>query len=164
MNIEGIYRKSGGNTQILQIKEGFERTNDYDISDPDLDINAVTSTLKQYFHKLPSPLITYEVYDKLLESAACIEKDPNHCISLMRTAINELPPRHRDCLEFLLFHLQRVIAHERDNLMTSLNVAVVFAPTIMRPESLVREMSDTQAKNLAVQFLIENCSAVFQHP
>lgn len=48
--------------------------------------------------------------------------------------------------------------------MTSLNVAVVFAPTIMRPESLVREMSDTQAKNLAVQFLIENCSAVFQHP
>ena len=45
--------------------------------------------------------------------------------------------------------------------MTGLNVAVVFAPTIMRPESVAREMSDTQAKNLAVQFLIENCHAVF---
>ena len=45
--------------------------------------------------------------------------------------------------------------------MSSGNVAVVFAPTIMRPESLAREMSDTQAKNRAVQFLIENCQGVF---
>ncbi|KAL8949776.1 MAG: hypothetical protein Q9222_004138, partial [Ikaeria aurantiellina] len=60
MDVEGIYRKSGGNSQIQQVKEGFERTNDYDISDPDLDINAVTSTLKQYLRKLPTPLITYD--------------------------------------------------------------------------------------------------------
>ena len=79
----------------------------------------------------------------------------------MRHAINELPPRHRDTLEVLIFHLVRVIEHEKDNLMTSLNVAVVFAPTIMRPESLAREMQDTQAKNSAVQFLIENCQGVF---
>ncbi len=46
--------------------------------------------------------------------------------------------------------------------MTSTNIAVVFAPTIMRPESLAREMQDTQAKNSAVQFLIENCQGAFQ--
>ncbi|MCJ1467375.1 Rho-type gtpase-activating protein [Pseudocyphellaria aurata] len=161
MDVEGIYRKSGGNGQIQQIKEGFERSSDYDISDPDLDINAVTSTLKQYFRKLPSPLITYDVYDKLLDSAAAIVDDPPRCISLMRTAIDELPPRHRACLEVLVFHLARVVVREKENLMTSLNVAVVFAPTIMRPESLVREMSDTQTKNQAVQFLIENCQGVF---
>lgn len=158
--MEGIYRKSGGNSQIQQIKEGFEHSSDYDISDPDLDINAVTSTLKQYFRKLPSPLITYEVYDKLLDSAATIH-DPPRCISLMSAAINDLPPRHRVCLQVLVFHLFRVVAREKENLMTSLNVAVVFAPTIMRPESLVREMSDTQTKNQAVQFLIENCQGVF---
>ena len=79
----------------------------------------------------------------------------------MRHAINELPPRHRDTLEVLIFHLARVIKHEKENLMTSLNVAVVFAPTIMRTESLAREMQDTQAKNIAVQFLIENCQGIF---
>ncbi|MCJ1271283.1 Rho-type gtpase-activating protein [Lobaria immixta] len=161
MDVEGIYRKSGGNSQIQQIKEGFERSNDFDISDDDIDINAVTSTLKQYFRKLPSPLITYEVYDKLLDSAAAIVDDPQRCISLMRSAIDELPPRHRACLEVLVFHLARVVVREKENLMTSLNVAVVFAPTIMRPESLVREMSDTQTKNQAVQFMIENCQGVF---
>ena len=181
MDLEGIYRKSGSNSQIQAIKEGFERNNDYDISDPDLDINAVTSTLKQYFRKLPTPLITYEVYDKLLETAAPNmhipdthrEIDPSHPnhptnpnnhtfrITSMRNAIMDLPPRHKDTLEFLVFHLARVIELEKENLMTSLNVAVVFAPTIMRPESLAREMQDTQPKNMAVQFLIENNQAIF---
>lgn len=159
MDAEGIYRKSGGNSQIQHVKEGFEQSNDFDISDSDLDINAVTSALKQYFRKLPTPLITYPVYDKLLDSTTVI--DEQHRIVLMRSAINELPARHRDCLEFLVFHLARVAQREKDNLMTSLNVAVVFAPTIMRPESIAREMSDTQAKNQAVQFLIENCHSVF---
>lgn len=178
MDIEGIYRKSGGNSQIQTIKEGFERSNDFDISDPDLDINAVTSTLKQYFRKLPTPLITYEVYDKLLETLPPpgqnpMDIDPSHPahpnnplnhtyrVSSMRNAINELPTHHRDTLEVLVFHLARVVEQQADNLMTSQNVAVVFAPTVMRPESLAREMQDTQAKNGAVQFLIEHCQEVF---
>ncbi|KAL8817644.1 MAG: hypothetical protein Q9223_003560 [Gallowayella weberi] len=179
MEIEGIYRKSGGNSQIQQIKEGFERTNDYDISDPDLDINAVTSTLKQYLRKLPTPLITYDVYDKLLNSippmppshlGAPPQINPNHNldpeqrdhrVNLMKQAIGSLPSIHRTCLEVLIFHLARVVDHEKLNLMTSLNVAVVFAPTVMRPESLAREMSESQAKNQAVQFLIENCHGIF---
>jgi Rho-type GTPase-activating protein 1/2 len=60
MDAEGIYRKSGGNSQVQMVKEGFERFSpDFDLSDPDLDINAVTSCLKQYFRRLPNPLITY---------------------------------------------------------------------------------------------------------
>lgn len=182
MEVEGIYRKSGGNGQIQQIKEGFERSNDYDISDPDLDINAVTSTLKQYFRKLPIPLITYDVYDRLLTFAppplhtnhanpgGPLPVNPNHNldpeqrehrIQLMRQAIQGLPPSNRTCLEVLIFHLARVVDHEKLNLMTSLNVAVVFAPTVMRPESVAREMSESQAKNQAVQFLIENCEGIF---
>ena len=169
MDLEGIYRKSGGNSQIQQIKEGFERTNDFDISDPDLDINAVTSCLKQYFRKLPMPLITYFVYDRLLETVPSGTTTAPHIeheltqerIIHMRAALNELPPRHRDTLEILIFHLARVMERERENLMTSLNLAVVFAPTIMRPESLAREMQDTTTKNAAVQFLIENGQAIF---
>jgi hypothetical protein len=159
MDAEGIYRKSGGAAQIQVIRDGFVQSNDFDISDPDLDINAVTSTLKQYFRKLPTPLITYPVYDMLLESTTYQETQER--IQLMRNAIESLPTRHRDCLEFLLFHLARVVEREKENLMTSLNCAVVFAPTIMRPESIAREMSDTAAKNVAVQFLIENCHAIF---
>lgn len=45
--------------------------------------------------------------------------------------------------------------------MTPKNLAVVFAPTIMRDHSLEREMSDMHSKNIAMQFIIENSSNIF---
>lgn len=68
MDQEGIYRKTGGNSQVNMIKDGFSKDENFDISDPDLDITAVTSVLKQYFRKLPVPLITFDIYERVLES------------------------------------------------------------------------------------------------
>lgn len=77
MDVEGIYRKTGGNSLVKAIQEGFERSEDYDISDPALDITAVTSVLKQYFRKLPTPLLTFEVYERVLESnGMCLLTSP----------------------------------------------------------------------------------------
>lgn len=161
MDIEGIYRKAGGASQIQVLRDGFEAsgTSSYDISDPDIDIHAVSSALKQYFRRLPNPLITYEVYDQLLETATMANHDDR--IEASARALRELPKSHRNTLDLVIRHLNRVVALKEENLMTSLNIAVVFAPTIMRPESLQREMTDTQHKNDAVQFLVENCQAIF---
>lgn len=68
MDVEGVYRKSGGTSQVNQVRSGFEADNEHDISDPDLDIHSVTSALKNYFRRLPVPLITYDVYDQFLEA------------------------------------------------------------------------------------------------
>lgn len=160
MDMEGIYRKSGASSAIQVIKEGFEKSpQDYDISDPDLDIHAVTSALKQYFRKLPMPLITYDVYEKIIESGEVTPQQAR--IDHLRQNLQDLPRVHRDVLEFLMFHLRRVVERESENLMTSQNVAVVFAPTIMRPESLAREMTDVQKKNEVLKFLVENCQEIF---
>ncbi|KAG6311534.1 hypothetical protein E4U22_002584 [Claviceps purpurea] len=72
-----------------------------------------------------------------------------------------MPERHRDCLEFLMFHLHRVAQREPENLMSPKNLAVVFAPTIMRDLSIEREMTDMHSKNIAVQFVIENTNRIF---
>lgn len=89
-----------------------------------------------------------------------IQDEQERCAH-MRKTINMLPPKHRDTLEFLMFHLFRVASRERENLMSPKNLAVVFAPTIMRDHSLEREMTDMHAKNLAVQFMIENSHVIF---
>jgi hypothetical protein len=73
MDIEGIYRKTGGNSQVKMIQDGFDKSEDFDISDSAIDITAVTSVLKQYFRKLPTPLLTYDVYDRVLESNGMIQ-------------------------------------------------------------------------------------------
>jgi len=54
-----------------------------------------------------------------------------------------------------------VMAMQDRNLMTSLNLAVVFAPTIMRPLSIEREMSDMLAQRTAVQALLELHAGIF---
>jgi len=141
MDIEGIYRKTGGSGQVKLIQEGFEKTEDYDISDPSLDITAVTSVLKQYFRKLPVPLLTFDIYDRVLESICkfqpfrfflylanaiiAVEDDEERCNHLRKT-FNMLPPKHRDCLEFLVFHLARVAFRESENLVYS-----IYGPLII---------------------------------
>lgn len=161
MDVEGVYRKSGGAGQVKTVQQGFEKDNDHDISDPDLDIHAVTSALKQYFRKLPTPLITYDAYDALLEAGQVADREKQ--IAALRAAIHGdlLPEAHRNVLHFLLQHLANVMRHEPQNLMTPLNLAVVFAPTIMRPESIEREMTDMQAQRVAIQALLELQDLIF---
>ncbi|KAF2262172.1 rho-type GTPase-activating protein-like protein 2 [Lojkania enalia] len=159
MDVEGVYRKSGGTGQQNQVRSGFENSNEYDISDPDLDIHAITSVLKNYFRRLPVPLITFDVYDPFLNAGQI--KDEEEKPKAMVAAVNALPRAHRDCLQFLVFHLSRVMAHADENLMTPLNLAVVFAPTIMRPLEVKRELTDVQAQREAVQGLLENYKYIF---
>ena len=45
--------------------------------------------------------------------------------------------------------------------MSSGNLAVVFAPTILRPQTIEREMTDMQIQRTAVQFLLENSKVIF---
>ena len=45
--------------------------------------------------------------------------------------------------------------------MTPLNLAVVFAPTIMRPMDIQRELTDVQAQRVAVQALFEHHRFIF---
>jgi len=45
--------------------------------------------------------------------------------------------------------------------MSPKNLAVVFAPTVMRDRSLEKEMTDMHAKNLSVQFIIEHTNDIF---
>lgn len=44
------------------------------------------------------------------------EDDQERC-SHLRNTFNMLPPKHRDCLEFLIFHLVRVSVREGENLV-----------------------------------------------
>jgi hypothetical protein len=45
--------------------------------------------------------------------------------------------------------------------MTPLNLAVVFAPTIMRPQSIEREMQDMQLQRVTVQSILEMNQIIF---
>lgn len=117
MDVEGVYRKSGGTGQVKQIQAGFEKEGSaYDISDPDLDIHAVTSCLKQYFRRLPTPLIAYDTYDAFLEAGQITDAEKQ--AQAMKAAIQTLPASHKDVLEYLIGHLVKVMDQQSENLVS----------------------------------------------
>ncbi|KAK9464834.1 hypothetical protein V1512DRAFT_84194 [Lipomyces arxii] len=123
------------------------------------DICGITSTLKQYLRCLPVPLITYDSYMQFI--GTCDQAAFEDRLRILMQVMRALPLAHRVCLEYLVRHLSRVVAQCDQNLMTPLNLAVVFAPTLARDVTGEREMMDARKRSAAVQFMIENVDRVF---
>jgi hypothetical protein len=156
LNYEGLYRKSGGKSQIQSIIDAFEKSADSSYDEAlSGDIAGVTSALKQYLRYLPIPLISYDVYDDFIKAGAAKDTEK------MRAIIKSLPQAHQDTLEVVTRHLALVTKHSDANLMTARNMAVVFAPTLARDETGDREIIDMQPRNDGTQLLIENVESLF---
>ncbi|KAF2104734.1 RhoGAP-domain-containing protein [Rhizodiscina lignyota] len=133
LDMEGIYRVPGTAQQIQQLRAMYERDPEgVDFRNPETffhDVNLVAGLLKQYFRELPEPLLTNENYGRFIEAARI--QDPIVRRDSIHAAINELPDPNYATLRALVLHLQRVQSHEANNRMSSMNLAICFAPTIM---------------------------------
>lgn len=125
---EGVYRKSGSSIQVKAMQAGFEKDYaGYNISDPDIDIHAITGCLKQYFRKLPNPLITFEAYDSVLD-AVKPENPEDAKISALRDAVRTLPKCHNETLHLLCHHLVSVMEQSSVNLVSSCSASRMRSP------------------------------------
>jgi hypothetical protein len=70
LDMEGIYRKTGPNSQLRAIMLYLSRGEMPNLMDDEefSDISAVTSVLKLYLRELPDPLLTYELYPQFIEA------------------------------------------------------------------------------------------------
>jgi len=59
------------------------------------------------------------MFSYFANAIVAVEDDEERCNHLRKT-FNMLPPKHRDCLEFLVFHLARVAIRESENLVSSI--------------------------------------------
>ncbi|CAD0109512.1 unnamed protein product [Aureobasidium uvarum] len=150
LDVEGIYRLSGTASHVQQIKALF----DHGMLAPDLgvgstsneiadsqtvdfrnpasfyhDVNSVAGLLKQFFRELPDPLLTRRSYNNFIDAAriedATTRRDAVHSV------INELPDPNYATLRALVLHLNRVQEHYAKNRMSTSNLAICFAPSLM---------------------------------
>ncbi|KAI9230829.1 MAG: Rho GTPase activation protein [Piptocephalis tieghemiana] len=158
MTIEGIYRKTGPNSQLRAILVCLARDEMPDLTDSTEhpDITSVTSALKLYLRELPEPLLTYELYPQFIDAARSVDSsDPRASLDRFRSLLLALPRGHRTTLAFLMAHLSRVQAQHEINLMTTKNLGVVFGPTLMRTTDPDRELLEMGTKNAVVEYIIE---------
>ncbi|XP_070786603.1 N-chimaerin isoform X3 [Enoplosus armatus] len=160
---EGLYRISGFSELIEDVKLAFDRDGEKaDISSNAYeDINIITGALKLYFRELPIPLITYDAHPRFIEAAKIA--DPEKRLESVHEALKLLPPAHCETLRYLMAHLKRVTQNEKDNLMSSENLGIVFGPTLMRAPELdaMTALNDIRYQRLVVETLITNEDVLF---
>jgi RalA-binding protein 1 len=130
---EGIFRLSGSNVVIKQLRERFNTEGDVNLITDDqyYDIHAVASLLKLYLRELPTTILTRELH---LEFIAVTElHDTNEKVSALNGLVHRLPRANNALLRYLSGFLINIINHADTNKMTVRNVGIVFSPTLNIP-------------------------------
>ncbi|XP_028302610.1 rac GTPase-activating protein 1-like isoform X2 [Gouania willdenowi] len=124
----GLYRVSGQERLVKELKEKLIRGKTLPPLDKVEDINVVTGVLKDFLRNLPEPLLTFNL-NKAFMTAAEIEDDDNS-LAMLYQAMSELPQPNRDTLACLMIHLQKV-SQSTATKMDTHNLARVFGPTLV---------------------------------
>ncbi|CCU76303.1 RhoGAP domain protein [Blumeria hordei DH14] len=133
---EGIFRLSGSNVVIKQLRERFNKEGDVNLVTDEqyYDIHAVASLLKLYLRELPTTILTMQLH---LQFVAVTEvSDINDRISIVNQLVHQLPQENYILLRYMLSFLNKIISHANVNKMTVRNVGIVFSPTLNIPASL----------------------------
>ncbi|XP_012263680.2 rho GTPase-activating protein 32 [Athalia rosae] len=164
--VDGIYRLSGVTSNIQRLRHAFDEDRVPALhSDESIlqDIHSVASLLKMYFRELPNPLCTYQLYSAFV-GAVQAETDAER-LRYMREAVRKLPPPHYRTLEFLMRHLARVAACGKETGMTSRNVAIVWAPNLLRCKELevggVAALQGVGVQAVVTEFLVCYAELIF---
>ena len=125
---EGLFRLSGNTDVVRQLREAFDSGTEPDLSDA--DPHTVASILKLWCRELPEPLLSWELYDPFLATASIAVTEAS--IATIKKLLAMLPPAHYLATKYLVSFLHRVQLESAKSKMTSANLAVVFAPNLLR--------------------------------
>ena len=111
---------------------------------------------------MPEPVCTYSLYSYLVRA---VRSEVGRRQKLMRQSVECLPPHNFSTLSHLLAHLHLLSQLSHKTGMTSRNLALVWAPNLVRPRHETRaseeSLRDIGVQARVVEFLIENYQELF---
>eukprot|EP00111_Clytia_hemisphaerica_P001943 TCONS_00005478-protein len=162
--VDGIYRLSGIVSNLQKLRLSF----DCDEQPPNLrdlkylnDVHCISSLLKTYFRELPNPLFTHELYDKFV--IAIKKADDADRTVAFHHVIQRLPPPHYRTMNKLLRHLNYCASKSDTTNMTAKNLAIVWAPNLLKPNSddSVAALTEFRTQAIIVEYMIRNVDVFF---
>ncbi|XP_041102911.1 rho GTPase-activating protein 12-like isoform X8 [Polyodon spathula] len=147
LNVDGLYRVSGNLAVIQKLRFAINHDENVDLKDSKWeDTHVITGALKMFFRELPEPLFTHNYFNDFV--SAIKSQDYKQRVQSINNLIKQLPKPHQDTMQALFKHLRKVIEHGEENRMNTQSVAIVFGPTLLRPE--------TETGNIAVHMVYQN--------
>uniref|UniRef100_A0A8C3VSJ1 Rho GTPase-activating protein 33 n=1 Tax=Catagonus wagneri TaxID=51154 RepID=A0A8C3VSJ1_9CETA len=166
--VDGIYRLSGVSSNIQRLRHEFDSERIPELSGPAFlqDIHSVSSLCKLYFRELPNPLLTYQLYGKFSEAMSVPGEEER--LVRVHDVIQQLPPPHYRTLEYLLRHLARMARHSANTSMHARNLAIVWAPNLLRSMELesvglggAAAFREVRVQSVVVEFLLTHVDVLF---
>ncbi|XP_035827001.1 serine-rich adhesin for platelets [Aplysia californica] len=153
--VHGIYRLSGITSNIQKLRLAFDEDRVPDLTEECYlqDIHSISSLLKMYFRELPNPLLTYQLYDKFADAV----RDEDNKLLRIHDVVQQLPPPHYRTLEYLMRHLARVAALGHETEMHSKNLAIVWAPNLLRSKELEAGGGAAALQGVGIQAVVTEC-------
>ncbi|EDK97988.1 rho GTPase-activating protein 31 [Mus musculus] len=166
--VDGIYRLSGITSNIQRLRQEFGSDQCPDLTREVYlqDIHCVGSLCKLYFRELPNPLLTYELYEKFTEAVS--HRPEEGQLARIQNVILELPPPHYRTLEYLIRHLAHIASFSSKTNMHARNLALVWAPNLLRSKKIEATICNGDAAFLAVrvqqvviEFILNHADQIF---
>ncbi|XP_069895589.1 rho GTPase-activating protein 4 [Dipodomys merriami] len=127
---EGIFRVSGAQPRISEIRDAFERGEDPLVEGCTAhDLDSVAGVLKLYFRSLEPPLFPAHLFNELLASAELEAMMAR--VEPVSRLLAQLPGAVLVVLRYLFTFLNHLAQYSDENMMDPYNLAVCFGPTLL---------------------------------
>uniref|UniRef100_A0A2K6KV35 Rho GTPase activating protein 4 n=1 Tax=Rhinopithecus bieti TaxID=61621 RepID=A0A2K6KV35_RHIBE len=127
---EGIFRVSGAQLRVSEIRDAFERGEDPLVEGCTAhDLDSVAGVLKLYFRSLEPPLFPPDLFSELLASSE-LEATAERVEHVSRL-LWRLPAPVLVVLRYLFTFLNHLAQYSDENMMDPYNLAVCFGPTLL---------------------------------
>jgi len=167
MKKQGVFRLSGGKIQMDEFRRTFEMGHEKELSErlDKLDPNTVTDLFKYFWRELPETLFPPALFWDLVNAW---KENPRNYDKIREIRDHKLPDSRKWVAWYLFDFLCEVATYQKDNMMTPSNIAIVFAPNIIkaRPETIQTILETTQAVIELTKFMIEDLFKAYiqRHP
>uniref|UniRef100_A0AAY4EFD5 SLIT-ROBO Rho GTPase-activating protein 2 n=1 Tax=Denticeps clupeoides TaxID=299321 RepID=A0AAY4EFD5_9TELE len=160
---EGIFRVSGSQVEVNDIKNAFERGEDPLAGDQnDHDIDSIAGVLKLYFRGLEHALFPKEVFHDLM-SCVSMENLQERAVHV-RKALLPLPSSTLVIMRYLFAFLNHLSQYSEDNMMDPYNLAICFGPTLMSVPDGHDQVSCQAHVNELIKTIIIHHDGIFPGP
>ncbi|XP_073437791.1 rho GTPase-activating protein 12 isoform X2 [Dendrobates tinctorius] len=160
LDVDGLYRVSGNLAVIQKLRFAVTHDEKLDLNDSKWeDIHVITGALKMFFRELPEPLFTYSHFNDFVNA---IKQEPKLRVQAVRDLIKQLPKPNQDTMQALFKHLKHVVETGEKNRMTFQSLAIVFGPTLLKPEQETGNIAiHTVYQNQIVELILLEYNAIF---
>ncbi|XP_011895223.1 PREDICTED: SLIT-ROBO Rho GTPase-activating protein 2 isoform X2 [Cercocebus atys] len=160
---EGIFRVSGSQVEVNDIKNAFERGEDPLAGDQnDHDMDSIAGVLKLYFRGLEHPLFPKDIFHDLM---ACVTMDNLQERALhIRKILLVLPKTTLIIMRYLFAFLNHLSQFSEENMMDPYNLAICFGPSLMSVPEGHDQVSCQAHVNELIKTIIIQHENIFPSP